>query len=304
MSVARSGLKSCRTGVIRHPFVVNNSLDEPLAHKVNLREAITTANLPETVDRTITFDQTIHGSTTYLKDVLPQLTQNITIDGLNSDISIYRNEMLHDFRLMEVNAGVTARIKGLKFGYGEAPAGESGGAIRSWGTLELYSTTFQSNSASFAGGAGGLGGAVHIPAGGNLSVVSNSLFDSNNAYQGGAISIVAPSNATYISFSTFQGNSAVYRGGAIQVLGLSGNPKLITVTATLITDNMAVNRGAGIYVDNADLLLDGYTDIQYNFVTGASGEGGGVYINGNGSITYSDIYIRFNDASTCLAPRQ
>ncbi len=150
-------------------------------------------------------------------------------------------------------------------------AAEGGGLWNGTGTMTIDGTNITSNTASGAGPDQGGGGVFNA---------------------GGAVNI---SNAT-ISLNTADG--AAGSGGGI----LNDASGSITVTGTLISDNVANRAGGGIEVTGATTTT--LTDVQ---IIGnnagvvpsvaAPGNGGGVHITGAGSVVINGGSVNFNVAA-------
>ena len=167
-----------------------------------------------------------------LKEQLPNISSNITIDGKGYTISGGGR-----FRIFTVDAG-TFTVNNLILADGKATFGsnDAGGAIRvqGSGSIAVKDATFRNNAATRGGAIGG--GST----GGRQSTIDSSNFVSNQATSiGGAIDW-ATGNSLKISDSSFHLNSAPYSdGGAIGTLG-----GVIDISNSTFTKNRARSGGA------------------------------------------------------------
>jgi len=163
----------------------------------------------------------------------------------------------------------------------ESNLAQSGGAIHSFfSTVTLEDCTLEGNSATLSGGA--------VSGNGELTMTDTTLRDSS-ASTGGAISF---SDTTILSGCLLEGNSALSVGGAIH----SSNGT-VTLTDCTLDGNSAAS-GAGIhYVGKLTLVR---TTVSNNVADSfSSGNGGGVYVFGMGSVaTVSNSAISGNSASS------
>jgi predicted outer membrane repeat protein len=114
-----------------------------------------------------------------LNSALPDLSRNITINGLGASTSTVRGSAFSRFRIFKVDAGATVTVSGLRIGRGNAGSG-NGGGIDNFGTLTVSGSSFTSNSARFGGGLANESGGT--------ATVSDCTFSSNFArVDGGAI---------------------------------------------------------------------------------------------------------------------
>ena len=183
-------------------------------------------------------------------------------------------------------------------------AGNGGGAYVSDGALNISGGTISSNNATNGGGAyvsggditmeGGSftsnvatssGGGAYI-SGGNLKVTSGS-FDKNIAeVDGGGAYLVGGNFDLVGKNATFTSNSAT-NGGGVYLTG--GKPNLYEGS---IKGNFATSNGAGIYIDEQNVVLSPKSKVEIinnyagydkngNLAPGeANGNGGAIYISG------------------------
>ena len=246
-----------------------------------------------------------------LKDELPKITSDITIEGNGYTISGDNR-----WRIF-FNDGGALTIKDLTMtkGYVEgeqiinadeslknATANPIGGAIVNWkGTLTISNSSFSDNLAEYGGGAiyndGELsisdstfrrnsadkyGGAIDN--GDGTVSISDSAFSDNSAGWGGVI--LNRDGTVSVSDSTFSGNSAEYDGGAID------NGEELSVSDSIFRDNLALSGGA---IDNGiwgELSISSST-FSHN---SAKRFGGAGAIDNSGELSISDSAFSHNSA--------
>lgn len=222
-------------------------------------------------------------------------------------------------RAFDVLGSGSLEVTGLAVRNGVAPGAESGGAYRSSGTLRLQDARVDT---SVALGPGGSGGAI-LNDGGEL-VVRSSHLDRNQASRAGG-AIEADGGITTVISSTITGNRtgpAPGNGGGLHLTG----PGTVTVTGTVLTDNVAAREGGGlwnsatgtmtvtdstlvgnaaegpaahdgggaIFNDGGDLVVQG-SNLLANSAPGSAGSGGGLF-NNRGSVLVRASTIAANDA--------
>jgi CSLREA domain-containing protein len=199
------------------------------ATNCTLREAIITANSQAGAD-SITFagDYIIT-----LASALPQLIDDLTIDGSGHSVTVSGN---HAVGVFDIQSGVVVTMSRLSIIDG---ATATGGGIFNRGRLTVSHSTFSGNSTS------GVGGGISNV--GTL-MVSYSTFSGNSAQAGGGLYNSA--GTLTVSNSTFSGNSATTLGG-----GLRGNTGAMTVTHSTLSGNSAGNGGGGVANVSGPLYL-------------------------------------------------
>lgn len=160
-------------------------------------------------------------------------------------------------------------------------SGSYGGAIfytTAAGTFTVSNSTFTNNTAV-------IGNAGAIRSGGNFTL-TNSTFTNNSAVVNGG-AIWHTTNSLSISGSTFDGNysSGLGDGGAIYLVSAAGT---VTVDNTNFNNqnNAGIDDGAGIYIDGT-IPGGAVMEINGGGFTGntASGNGGGIAVGANGTLT-------------------
>jgi predicted outer membrane repeat protein len=164
----------------------------------------------------------------------------VTIDGANS---------FRPFYLVGDRDAVT--ISGLTITKGEAPSGDSAGAILNQGDVLTVSGVTLSDNHSVYGGAIASGDGGFSGTGAGSLTVENSTFTGNvSDNNGGGIGFydnASSYNTLTVVNSTFSGNNQAFYGGGFYVAGDVGN---ITVTGSTFADNTATYAGAGFMIDD------------------------------------------------------
>ena len=192
-------------------------------------------------------------------------------------------------------------------------AGQTGGAIASYGAFFMKNSTVSSNSALSYGA-----GIYYANSQGTtISYILYSNFDHNSASNGGAIY----SSSGYITLdnATFTYNSASSLGGAIYAAyttfslyeatfqensasGASGGGMYITsysslnVVASGFIQNSASNSGGGFYCNsNAGVLLN---NVVFNGNTASSGS---AYVCSACLVTTTSVYVNPDNTVSCVS---
>ncbi len=259
-------------------FTVMNTND---AGAGSLRQAVIDANTVTGAD-IVEFDASLRGSTIALTTGSIQITDALTLRGVDSDgnrlgISVSGSFLNRHFVVTDGNGAsdFSASISDLALHSGVA-VGTFGGAIFNAENLTLDRMSFTSNSAT----GGGSGGALHN---GATLTVRNSYFAGNSATgDGGAINNdgrdPAQGGATLtIINSTITNNTANQSGGAIMQNGRG-------VFANLVIQNST------IAFNQADADLGNTVDHV----------GGGIKVFSTGTFTMTSTIVagNFNNAAT------
>jgi hypothetical protein len=301
-------------------FTVSTTADSGAG---SLRQAIISANSDASHD-TIDFDVT--GVIT-LESPLPAIAETLTITGPGAAQLAVSGD--GQYRVFEINSGVTVTITGLTVRDGEA---FNGGGIRSAGDLHLESVGVISNLARNGGGvhlsSGSAtltgtevisnsayedGGGVHVSSGSVMLEVSDGRIERNSAEWDGGGVYVEEGSATVTGVQVISNSADRYGGGVhvssssatLEVSGgrVEGNSAAwdgggvfiasasATLTGTEVTDNWGGYDGGGMYVDEGSATLTG-TEVVSN---AAGDEGGGVYVE-EGSATVTGVQVISNSA--------
>ena len=215
--------------------------------EVSLREAITYAD--SNPGQTITFLPSLAGQTiTLTNGPLPDLTQNVVIDGLGASLLTFNEGGTGSG--FYVDAGVTAAISGLTITGGNTLQGGGiynagkltvidcaitsnmanwGAGIANLGTLDVEHSTFSGNTAfgyngadgQFAGGGGGGGAALGggLFNSGTATLVDSTMFRQHRATRGNGGNSAYP----YGEFNGGGGPGGTAGSGATAVAGAAGS---------------------------------------------------------------------------------
>ena len=194
-----------------------------------LRQAVNLANLapPMAPTSTITFDMTVFNTaqTITLAPASGQLTlsRGVTITGPGANLlTVARSAAggTPQFRIFQVNGGVTATIGGLTLTGGDAGGGDGGG-IANYGNLTLTGSTASGNTASFGGG-------ILNQDRGTTTLINSTVSGNTASVAGGIFTNLGTLTLTN---STVSGNTSGSGGG---VAASSGT---VTARNTIIAGN-------------------------------------------------------------------
>ncbi len=219
------------------------------------------------------------------------ITQNTTIDGGNV-ITLSGGGTT---RLFQVNAGAALTLTHITLQDGSTP-GDNGGAVKvaSGAALTVLSSRFYSNTAGapwsggavesfgtlnissseFAYNAAGNGGVLFPRESTSLTTISSSSFHDNQTTNttngfGGAILLWNGAQMSIDDSTTFLNNTA-RTGGALYVFSVS----VLTLTSAYVAHNHALNADGGGLWNNGTTYVRGSTFLSN---TADAGWGGGVY---------------------------
>ncbi len=274
---------------------------------LSLREAIELANANPVPD-TIHFDASLNGGTILLTQGELQVTDSLTINGPGRDLltidasgndptpdSTYEDGdntndqdgslVLHiddgAFREYSQVAVLDLTLTGGDHG-GAVESEEdlflqrvsiianSGGGVKSGGTLEIDNSLITENSGS---------GIVS----GQLTLSDSTISDNSDT------GIVTFYSSSVIYNSVISGNTSPDSAGGLHLRGS------VHISHTMITNNSALRRGGGVYLDGS-----GTTEIRDSTIAGNSvqdDDGGGIRIYGGGIVTITSSTITGNSSS-------
>ena len=260
----------------RGPLLVTTLIDEndpELRQGVgdSLREILEEASSGEL----IRFAANLSGGTIRLEGKPFTINTSVTINGANlrERITI---DALGNSRAIEVTGAHSVVLKGLRISNGVADRGA--GVFNDGGLLTLTECEFHENRSVDQGGA------VYNADASELTVSGSTVFDLNQAREGGAIYNATGASLT-VDGARFLRNQAV-NGGGIVNQGSS-----FTVAVAYFSGNGAENIGGGIYHGNDIGLVENAT---FSENSSATGQGGGVANNGQGSLTLRHCTIAGN----------
>ena len=270
---------------IQDAFEVNTTLDvvDPNDGLLSLREAITDVYNDSSVD-TIVFDSGLTASGPAVITLDPTLGQLV----INSDLVIYgpgaglltiRRDpaAIEQFRIFEIESGVTARLSGLTITGGDA---DFGGGLLIEGNAILTECIVSDNAGYFSGGG------IYVNSG-SLEMLNCTVHDNNVYNNGGGISIYGGSGDVLLTNCTVNNNSATspyagesYGGG----ICMSGGGSLSLINTT-VSGNVVNYNGGGLYVISGNCELTNTT--VTNNHTG--NDGGGIYSSLGNTILSNSI---------------
>ncbi|MGO9853501.1 MAG: hypothetical protein ACLPYY_00445, partial [Acidimicrobiales bacterium] len=179
---------------------------------------------------------------------LPQISQNITIEGNGAVILRSQNADTPHFRIFNIGpSGTTVTLSDLTIDGGSLPAEDGlctylGGGIYNDGNLTLTDSTIVDNTA--CGGGGGIYSSHPL-------TVMDSTFAGNSSNEGGGIYNEAD---MIVEGSTFSGNTALNDGGG----GAIDNTGQTVMAATIVANSTDPGRDCSGFGGYDSLLDDGY----------------------------------------------
>ncbi len=238
-----------------------------------------------------------------LNSDLPLLTDDIVIEGLGADQLAVRNAFGVVFTVgAESNvelSGLTIRDSQrgiLNWGNltvvdtvitaNEVPSNQPGAGIYNTGVLAVTDSTVSENTARRGAGIYSDGGDVQI---------SDTTISNNVARERGG-GIYNLGGFLQINESTIFENRADVSGGGVYQNGLNG-PELMTIIASEISHNSAGLRGAGV-LSIGELILEtsAVHNNEVDTAAGSDGEGGGIWLNADGTVVIRESSIYSNSA--------
>lgn len=195
---------------------------------------------------TVALDPSLAGQTISLTSGPLTLDKNVSIDGSAAPGAAVNGGGTD--RVLIVNAGVTASVKGLTLtnGYGFQLAG----GVLNNGNLTLDHVTVSNNTMTTnAGDFWQGGGGIYSGDGASLSLVDSTVADNHAGWSGGAIYAFF-NTTTSIVRSTISGNVSNDVGGAIRSLGN------MTIENSTISGNTATGwYGGAIFQTDGDISI-------------------------------------------------
>jgi len=167
-------------------------------------------------------------------------------------------------------------------------------------TVTMQGFTIANGIASPGDGATGSGGGVRDQGIAGLTLTNMVVTNNTATADGGGISMENAASAPWtltVNNSTISNNHAGDAGGGIDT---DGSGKVFINTGTVISGNVCVNQGAGIWLDaiqvgnvfaSADLSVNGAVVSNNNALTGP---GGGIGNAGNGAVNITNTTIQNN----------
>jgi hypothetical protein len=231
-----------------------------------------------------------------LESALPIIQVPLNIIGPGADkLTIQRDQATEAFGLFNVNAGIAVNISGLRLTGGNSM---QGGAIDTFGALDVVNCTIDHNTATLGGGGG-----IAIEPGGSL-VLKDSYISGNTAPASGSLGGGVYSDDGYVTMvnSSFDSNSAS-SGGGFGIAGIDYSP-----TATLDNCTFFNSAATGAGRGGGAIAVNAYSQpvaVQLNSCTiannSSAGTTGGVALYGgdsiHSSVGYQDCIFANNSGS-------
>ncbi|MEM9827481.1 MAG: FG-GAP-like repeat-containing protein [Planctomycetota bacterium] len=256
--------------------------------ELSLREAIQIANERAGED-TITFDESLDGSTIALGGSELLVTDSLTIDAssLSNPVTIDANGQSRVLRVRPFSADgfevVAFTINGLNLTGGSTAEGDSGAGIRfdSAGVLTIDNSTVIDNHS------GGNGGG--ISAASSVNVINSVVAQNSSSFDGGGIEI--GSGVLNITQSEIRGNVAGDDGG-----GIHARSTETVITASRLSGNQSIEFGGGLFALSGSVIISG-SSIANN--ESAERSGGGLHLESvAASITDSTVNANSSPAGS------
>ncbi len=226
-------------------ITVNSLADgSPAANgQCTLREAMINANVNSQAGSTDcaagsgadTITLSVNG-TINLTIALPAISENLTITGPGANLLTVRRNTGGDYRIFQINSGVSVDLTGLTISNGSVPASEGGGIYNS-GVLTITNCAITGNLAN------GGGGIINV---GSLGVFGSTITGNTANFDGPGLY-----NSGYAELfnSTISGNTSnVFTGGIVNI-NFGGTTKTLVLVNCTVTANKGVTEGGIATVD-------------------------------------------------------
>ncbi|MBI1761889.1 MAG: hypothetical protein HYR56_10680 [Acidobacteria bacterium] len=205
-------------------FTVSNLNDSGAG---SLRQALLDANANGAGADTINI--TVNG-TINLAGVLPDIASNLMINGPGANLLTVRRNTGGDYRIFQINSGVSVDLTGLTISNGSVPTGEGGG-LRNSGVLTITNCAITGNLANGGGGIYNQGALAVI----RSTISGNTVnFDGAGLYNVGSADVVN---------STISGNTANNGTAGIININFGGPTRTLVVVNCTVTANKGVPEG-------------------------------------------------------------
>lgn len=170
-----------------------------------------------------------------------------------------------------LGTGIVLNVNGATFNANEA---KNGGAIASFGIIDISNTVFIANKAAERGGA------IYTEA--NTIKITDSEFAENKANEhGGALS--CNKSTVTVDDSRFYNNEAGKNGGAIYV-NTPADKVTVTTRKCTFTSNKAVGNGGAVYVTSTGIYVDGEKGFANSGSIFGTAENGNTASNAGGAM--------------------
>ncbi len=199
----------------------------------SLRQALLDANANGAGADTINI--TVNG-TINLAGVLPDIASNLMINGPGANLLTVRRNTGGDYRIFQINSGVSVDLSGLTISNGSVPTSEGGG-IRNSGVLTITNCAITGNLAN------GGGGIINL---GALAVIRSTI--SNNTVNADGAGLFNEGGADLVN-STISGNTANGFTAGIININFGGPTHTLVLVNCTVTANKGVTEGGIATVD-------------------------------------------------------
>ena len=258
---------------------VNSNADNttPNDNLVTLREAIIAANNNTTTDLgdtgsgadTIIFDASLDDTTITLTGSQLNISSDLTIDGLEKNITVSGNN--NSFRVFLIddnkNEKINVTLRGLTIERGTVAGSEDGGGIYNRENLTLDESIIRDNISEDDGGGIRNDGTLSII---NSSIINNLAQSISSNLSGGGGLINTTNGTVTISNSLFEGNrakngSAIRNDGTLSltqstvsnhtaIIGGTSPSAIANTTGTLTIENSTISNNQDLGIVNTGLV--------------------------------------------------
>jgi len=227
-----------------------------------LREAIIEANANPGAD---TIDATGVAGTIHLAGALPDITDEVTINGPGAETLIVSGPVnTANYRVFNITVGApgVVTLSGLGISGGHVASDVGGGIRNSAGTVNINHCELLNNRASQ--------GAGIFSSGGTVNVANSTLANNWADFNGGGIFHSGTLTLTNSSLLDNRSGTNGFGDGA-GIYNFSGT---VTITNSTLDSNTATRAGGGIYAGGTVSLIN--STVAYN-IASPFGQGGGIY---------------------------
>lgn len=256
-----------------------------------LREAVAAANAASGPDRIVLASSITLSAPATGEDDGPaagdlDVTDTLEVIGNGETINAAGTD-----RIFDVPAESELLVNDIVLRNGAPALESSGGAIRSFGTLDVVDSLLVDNAVT---GPNASGGAI-VNNGGSLNVDTSRLRGNSADRAGGAIEAVG--GTTQVENSRMTGNSTGPLPGNGGGLHLTGAGE-VDVIDTLVINNVAASEGGGLWNSSTGTMTVRGTYLTENIARGAAADnGGGALFNDGGTLVVRGSTLDDNEAT-------
>jgi len=218
------------------------------------------------------------------------IAKNLTLVGAGAGQTILRGS--GDDRVLELQGLITLKSLTVTNGNALRAQARNGGGIYCDGTLTMFDSNVQGNTASDRGGGIFVGF-------GSITLIRTTVAQNTAQFGGG---ICNPIGLVYLTSSQITENTAtdgggLYNGGPLLEGSINGSPGSITLDAeSTVRGNVAQRQGGGLFVEQGKITLTGSRVTQNR-----ANEGGGAFITAEGTLTLESGASVINNTPTNCA---